>query len=143
MVVSTIPVSVTPTVEFDSDLVRKLSQLGPRYTSYPTADRFTEEFGYRDYLQAVAGLRTRGSRHPLSLYLHIPFCDMVCYYCACNKIITKKRDKAATYLSYLKREIEMQGKLLAGMNQVEQLHIGGGTPTYLSDAQMADLMTLV
>jgi len=143
MVVSTIPVSVTPTVEFDSDLVRKLSQLGPRYTSYPTADRFTEEFGYRDYLQAVAGLRTRGSRHPLSLYLHIPFCDMVCYYCACNKIITKKRDKAATYLSYLKREIEMQGKLLAGMNQVEQLHIGGGTPTYLSDAQMADLMTHV
>src|SRR5437667_6967388 len=139
MVVSTIPVSI-PSVEFDVKLIRKLSQLGPRYTSYPTADRFTEAFGYRDYLQAVAGLRTRGSTNPLSLYLHIPFCDTVCYYCACNKIVTKNRDKAATYLSYLKREIEMQGKLFSGMNQVEQLHLGGGTPTYLTDGQMADLM---
>lgn len=134
-------VSVVPSIEFDANLVRKLSQLGPRYTSYPTADRFTEAFGYRDYLHAVAGLRTRGSRNPLSLYLHIPFCDTVCYYCACNKIVTKNRDKATTYLSYLKREIEMQGKLFAGMNQVEQLHLGGGTPTYLSDEQMGDLMT--
>ena len=72
--------------------------------------------------------------------MHIPFCDTVCYYCACNKIITKNRDKAATYLSYLKREVEMQGQLFAGMNQIEQLHFGGGTPTYLSDLQMADLM---
>ncbi|MFC6519910.1 oxygen-independent coproporphyrinogen III oxidase [Undibacterium arcticum] len=139
MVVSVLPVSV-PSVEFDAKLVGKLSQLGPRYTSYPTADRFTEAFGYRDYLQAVASLRTRGSTNPLSLYLHIPFCDTVCYYCACNKIITKNRDKAATYLVYLKREIEMQGRLFSGMNQVEQLHLGGGTPTYLSDGQMADLM---
>ena len=140
MVVSAIPVSVIPSVEFDAGLIRKLSQLGPRYTSYPTADRFSEAFGYRDYLQAVAGLRTRGSTSPLSLYLHIPFCDTVCYYCACNKIITKNRDKAATYLSYLKREVEMQGRLFAGMNQIEQLHFGGGTPTYLSDEQMGDLM---
>jgi oxygen-independent coproporphyrinogen-3 oxidase len=131
--------SVVPAVEFDVKLIRKLSQLGPRYTSYPTADRFSETFGYRDYLQAVGGLRTRGSRKPLSLYLHIPFCDTVCYYCACNKIVTKNRDKAAIYLGYLKREIEMQGKLFAGMNQVEQLHLGGGTPTYLSDLQMDDL----
>lgn len=140
MVVSTIPVSTIPAAEFDPDLVRKLRQLGPRYTSYPTADRFTEAFGYRDYLQAIASLRTRGSKNALSIYLHIPFCDTVCYYCACNKIITKKREKAAIYLSYLKREIAMQGRLLAGMNQVEQLHLGGGTPTYLSDEQMSDLM---
>jgi oxygen-independent coproporphyrinogen-3 oxidase len=140
MVVSAIPVPESLSVEFDAGLIRKLSQLGPRYTSYPTAERFTEEFGYRDYLQAVAGLRTRGSRNALSLYLHIPFCDAVCYYCACNKIATKDRSKAATYLSYLKREVEMQGQLFAGMNQVEQLHLGGGTPTYLSDAQMSDLM---
>jgi oxygen-independent coproporphyrinogen-3 oxidase len=140
MVVSPIPVSVVPSVEFDAKLIRALNQSGPRYTSYPTADRFTEAFGYRDYLQAVAGLRTRGSRNPLSLYLHIPFCDTVCYYCACNKIVTKNRDKAVTYLSYLKREIDMQGRLFAGMNQVDQLHFGGGTPTYLSDAQMDDLM---
>ena len=133
-------VSVMPSVQFDAALVKKLSQSGPRYTSYPTADRFTEAFGYRDYLQAIAGLRTHGSTSPLSLYLHIPFCDTVCYYCACNKIVTKDRSKASTYLSYLKREVEMQGQLFAGMNSVMQLHLGGGTPTYLSDSQMADLM---
>ncbi|PWF54795.1 oxygen-independent coproporphyrinogen III oxidase [Massilia glaciei] len=125
---------------FDAALIRKLTKAGPRYTSYPTADRFSSEFGYRDYLQAVASLVTRGSCKPLSLYVHIPFCDTVCYYCACNKIVTKKRDKAAVYLSYLKREIEMQGRLFSGMNHVEQLHFGGGTPTYLSDAQMGELM---
>ncbi len=129
-----------PVVEFDADLIARLSRNGPRYTSYPTADRFTESFGYRDFLHAVADLRTRGGGKPLSLYLHIPFCDTVCYYCACNKIVTKNREKAATYLAYLKREVEMQGRLFAGMNEVEQLHFGGGTPTYLSDAQMADLM---
>ncbi|MCC6072255.1 oxygen-independent coproporphyrinogen III oxidase [Massilia sp. GCM10020059] len=143
MNVSAIPVAAVPSVEFDGALIRKLSQSGPRYTSYPTADRFSESFGYRDYLQAVAGLRTRGVAKPLSLYLHIPFCDTVCYYCACNKIVTKNRDKAVTYLSYLKREIEMQGRLFAGMNQVEQLHLGGGTPTYFSDEQMGDLMAHV
>jgi oxygen-independent coproporphyrinogen-3 oxidase len=132
--------SVPPSVQFDAHQVRKLSQTGPRYTSYPTADRFSDAFGYRDYLRAVASLRTRGSGNPLSLYVHIPFCDTVCYYCACNKIVTKNRAKAVTYLSYLKREIEMQGKLFVGMNRVEQLHLGGGTPTYLSDAQMGDLM---
>ncbi len=137
---SAIPVSTVPMVQFDAQLVRKLSKPGPRYTSYPTADRFSGAFGYRDYLQAVAGLRTRGAARPLSLYLHIPFCDTVCYYCACNKIVTKNRDKAAVYLSYLKREIDMQATLFAGSNQVEQLHFGGGTPTYLSDAQMEDLM---
>lgn len=127
-------------VEFDADLIRRLAQSGPRYTSYPTADRFDDGFGYRDYLQAVTQSRSRGGRYPLSLYLHIPFCDTVCYYCGCNKIVTKNREKASTYLGYLKREVEMQGKLFAGVNQLEQLHFGGGTPTYLSDAQMDDLM---
>ena len=132
--------SVVPSVEFDAGLIRKLSQLGPRYTSYPTADRFTDSFGYRDYLQAVAAVRARGGRNPLSVYLHIPFCNTVCYYCGCNKVVTKNRDKAAIYLGYLKREIEMQGQLLVGMNQIEQLHLGGGTPTYFSDEQMTELL---
>jgi oxygen-independent coproporphyrinogen-3 oxidase len=88
----------------------------------------------------VNHLHARGTRQPLSLYVHIPFCDTVCYYCGCNKIVTKNRDKATTYLGYLKRELAMQGKLFAGSNQVEQLHFGGGTPTYLSDEQMSDLM---
>jgi oxygen-independent coproporphyrinogen-3 oxidase len=129
-----------PVVQFDADLISRLSKSGPRYTSYPTADRFSDGFGYRDYLHAVADRRTRGNARPLSLYLHIPFCDTVCYYCACNKIVTKNRDKAATYLAYLKREVEIQGRLFAGMNEVSQLHIGGGTPTYLSDAQMGELI---
>lgn len=129
-----------PSVQFDADIISKLSMSGPRYTSYPTADRFTADFGYGDYLEALAGLTYRGGRRPLSLYLHVPFCDRLCYYCACNKIITKDRSKAATYLGYLKQETAMQGKLFAGMNRVEQLHFGGGTPTYLSDAQMAGLM---
>jgi oxygen-independent coproporphyrinogen-3 oxidase len=131
---------VQSSVDFDGGLISRLSKSGPRYTSYPTADRFSDSFGYRDYLHAVADRRTRGNARPLSLYLHIPFCDTVCYYCACNKIVTKNREKAATYLAYLKREVEMQGALLAGMNEIEQLHFGGGTPTYLSDAQMGELM---
>ncbi len=136
------PISLHPAqqLEFDAGLIQRLSQSGPRYTSYPTADRFTEQFSCRDYLHAVNHLHARGARHPLSLYIHIPFCDTVCYYCGCNKIVTKNRDKATTYLDYLKRELAMQAKLFAGSNQVEQLHFGGGTPTYLSDEQMSDLM---
>jgi oxygen-independent coproporphyrinogen-3 oxidase len=140
MTVSATPTSMTPSVEFDAPLIRKLNQLGPRYTSYPTADRFSGAFGISDYQQAVDSVRAVGDKNPLSLYLHIPFCDTVCYYCGCNKIVTKDRSKAVVYLDYLKREIEMQGKLFAGMNQIEQLHFGGGTPTYLSDRQMDDLM---
>ncbi|MFC4933378.1 oxygen-independent coproporphyrinogen III oxidase [Massilia sp. GCM10023247] len=135
-----LPASFTNSVDFDAELIKRLGKNGPRYTSYPTADRFNERFGYRDYLHAVASVRTRGAARPLSLYLHIPFCDTVCYYCACNKIVTKNREKAATYLGYLKREIAMQGALFAGLNEVEQLHFGGGTPTYLSDEQMDELM---
>jgi len=127
-------------VEFDANLISRLSQSGPRYTSYPTADRFNAGFGYRDYQQAVSHVRSRGGHHPLSLYIHIPFCDTVCYYCGCNKIVTKNKEKAVVYLDYLKKEIAMQGKLFAGINQIEQLHFGGGTPTYLSDEQMQDLM---
>src|SRR4051812_17414867 len=114
MTVSHVPLSRLPSVEFDASLIRRLDKSGPRYTSYPTADRFSGSFGYGDYLQNVAGLRARGTGHPMSLYIHIPFCQSICYYCACNKIITKDRSKAATYLTYLKREIEMQGKLFAG-----------------------------
>jgi oxygen-independent coproporphyrinogen-3 oxidase len=125
---------------FDAGLIARLNQAGPRYTSYPTADRFSADFGFGNFLEALAALRMRGARRPLSLYIHIPFCDSICYYCACNKVVTRDRSRAQTYLGYLKQEITMQGKLFAGMNRVEQLHVGGGTPTYLSDRQMAELM---
>ena len=130
---------VFPAAQFDGALLARLGKSGPRYTSYPTADRFGADFGAGDYLAAVAARRQRGGR-PLSLYVHIPFCDTVCYYCACNKIVTRKHERAATYLDYLKREITMQSQLFAGMNEVEQLHFGGGTPTFLLDAEMDDLM---
>jgi oxygen-independent coproporphyrinogen-3 oxidase len=140
MKVTVLPGATAPSALLEADLIRRLGQSGPRYTSYPTADRFDDAFGYRDYLLAIASMKTRGMRNPLSLYLHIPFCDSDCYFCTCNKIVTKNRSKAVTYLRYLKQEIDMQGRLLAGMNQVEQLHLGGGTPTYLSHAQMGDLL---
>lgn len=127
-------------VVFDATLISRLTQSGPRYTSYPTADRFTGDFNARDYQQAVTHMRARGGHHPLSLYVHIPFCDTVCYYCGCNKIVTRNKEKASTYLEYLKKEIAMQSKLFADSNHIEQLHFGGGTPTYLSDEQMQDLM---
>jgi oxygen-independent coproporphyrinogen-3 oxidase len=124
-------------VQFDADLIARLSQQGPRYTSYPTADRFRAGFGAADYAAVVA---RRDRSLPLSLYLHIPFCESLCYYCACNKIITRERSKAAVYLDYLKREIDLQAALLGAAQPVEQLHLGGGTPTYLSDEQMGELL---
>ena len=127
-------------VEFDATLINRLSQSGPRYTSYPTADRFSPNFSYRDYQHAVSHVRARGGHHPLSLYVHIPFCDTVCYYCGCNKIVTRNKDKARVYLDYLKKEIALQSKLFDALTSIEQLHFGGGTPTYLSDDQMQDLM---
>jgi len=127
-------------IPFDAPLLRKLGRPGPRYTSYPTADRFQPAFGERDYLAAVAERRLRRAGQPLSLYVHIPFCASICYYCACNKVVTQDATKAALYLDYLKREITMQARFFGGMHRVDQLHLGGGTPTYFTDAQMADLM---
>ena len=127
-------------MQLDPILIGKLGVSGPRYTSYPTADRFHADFGYAQFLEALAARRLRGGGGPLSLYVHVPFCQSLCYYCACNKIITKDRSKAAVYLEYLKQEADMQAALFAGMSRVEQLHFGGGTPTYLSDAQMGELL---
>ncbi len=127
-------------LEVDLDLIRRLDRNGPRYTSYPTADRFVEAFG-ADAYRTWAGKRNLGPvSRPLSLYVHIPFCNTVCFYCACNKIVTRKAAKAATYLNYLEREIRLQGELFRDEPRVEQLHWGGGTPTYLSHGQMCELM---
>jgi oxygen-independent coproporphyrinogen-3 oxidase len=126
-----------PTTEFDADLIARMSGRGPRYTSYPTADRFGAAFTAGDL--AVAAASGQAGR-PLSLYVHVPFCESLCYYCACNKIITRDHAKAVRYLDYLKREIDMAAPLFAGAGLVEQLHFGGGTPTYLTDGQMGDLL---
>ncbi len=123
---------------FDLPLINKYDQAGPRYTSYPTAPQFHEDFGEAEY-RATAQQSNRSGR-PLSLYFHIPFCDTVCFYCACNKIATKDRSMAVGYLDRLHREIAMQGELFDRGRRVEQLHWGGGTPTFLSREQMRELM---
>ncbi|KPV41386.1 coproporphyrinogen III oxidase [Thiohalorhabdus denitrificans] len=127
-------------VEFALDLIRKYDKSGPRYTSYPTAPQFHEDFGPEAYEEVARATNAEAPKRPLSLYFHIPFCDTLCFYCACNKIATKDRSKAVTYLDYLFKEIELQGALFDGDRPVDQLHWGGGTPTFLNPDQMRALM---
>ncbi|MGR9115060.1 MAG: oxygen-independent coproporphyrinogen III oxidase [Gammaproteobacteria bacterium] len=125
-------------LKFDLDLINRYDMAGPRYTSYPTALELHEGFGIHEYQKHIDLSNARGG--PLSLYFHIPFCDTVCFYCACNKIITKNRKHAEPYLNNLYREITMQGELFDRTRVVDQLHWGGGTPTFLSYSQMQGLM---
>ncbi|MFM7000638.1 MAG: oxygen-independent coproporphyrinogen III oxidase [Limnohabitans sp.] len=127
------------------DLLTRFDVPGPRYTSYPTADRFVEAFGEADYLQALDQRKNSalGKATPLSLYVHIPFCESLCYYCACNKIITKHKDRAENYLRYLTREVELHTAHLGAGQSVSQLHLGGGTPTFLSDDELRELMHML
>ena len=128
----------------DDGLLRRFDVPGPRYTSYPTADRFVEAFGEADYALALQQRRSGGSLAlPLSIYVHIPFCESLCYYCACNKVITKHHSKSAEYLRYLTRELEMQAQHLGQGHAVSQMHLGGGTPTFMNDEELADLMAMV
>ncbi len=127
-------------LEVDLELIRRLDKNGPRYTSYPTADRFVEAFNAESYRNWVAKREIGGINRPLSLYVHIPFCNTLCFYCACNKVITKDRSRAEDYVRYLIKELAMQAALLGDGQRVEQLHWGGGTPTFLSDDLMRELM---
>ncbi|MFT5707822.1 MAG: oxygen-independent coproporphyrinogen-3 oxidase, partial [Oceanospirillaceae bacterium] len=128
------------TVTFDLDLIKRYDKAGPRYTSYPTAVEFDETFTADSYRQQIALSNQRGG--PLSLYFHLPFCDTVCFYCACNKIVTKNRKHAEPYLVNLHKEIALQAALFDSNRIVEQLHWGGGTPTFLSHDQMRELMAV-
>ncbi|QPC30248.1 oxygen-independent coproporphyrinogen III oxidase [Caldimonas thermodepolymerans] len=127
------------------EMLARFDVPGPRYTSYPTADRFVEAFTAEQYRQALeqrasAAGAVGGRRAPLSLYVHVPFCESVCYYCACNKVITKHHERAAEYLDALEREIELHTQVLGTGQSVSQLHFGGGSPTFLSDAELERLM---
>ena len=130
--------AVDQRIDFDLDLIRRYDQSGPRYTSYPTAVEFHDGFGPAEYQAACA--RSNQAGRPLSLYFHIPFCDTVCFYCACNKVATKDRTLAQPYLDRVYRELEMQSGLFDNSRRVEQLHWGGGTPTFISQDQMQALM---
>ncbi|MDR2926565.1 MAG: coproporphyrinogen III oxidase, partial [Azoarcus sp.] len=128
---------------FNPELIRRFDINGPRYTSYPTADRFVETFDAHALSAWLGKRETDGAGKPLSLYFHIPFCNTICYYCACNKIITKDHGLSAKYLDYLDRERALQSDLLGGSRQVTQLHLGGGTPTFLSHEEFHRLMASV
>jgi oxygen-independent coproporphyrinogen-3 oxidase len=143
--VKPLPAAPQPPTLTDA-LLRLLSEPGPRYTSYPTADRFVEAFGPD---QARLALRQRGSGAvaggvpPLSLYVHVPFCESVCYYCACNKIVTRQHSRAAPFLDLLEREMYLALAEMGPAQPVVQLHLGGGSPTFLSDAELERLMLAI
>jgi oxygen-independent coproporphyrinogen-3 oxidase len=132
------PRQVVPT-----ELLQRFDVVGPRYTSYPTADRFVEAFDADTYRAWVAKRHLGPLSRPLSLYVHLPFCGSICYYCACNKVVTRSHGRSAKYVRYLAREIGMQSELLESGRDVVQMHWGGGTPTFLSHAELAEMMDVV
>ena len=135
-----------PELGISSDLLARFDVPGPRYTSYPTADRFVEAYTEAHYAQALeqraqlSGVVGGGRTAPLSVYVHVPFCESVCYYCACNKVITRHHERATEYLDVLEREIDLHVGVLGVGQSVSQLHLGGGSPTFLSDAELERLM---
>ena len=123
---------------WDSDIIQRYGGPGPRYTSYPPATQFHEEVSEADYWNAVS--EGNLARRPLSLYVHVPFCGSVCYYCACNRIITGNQARADEYLPVLKREIHHKAAAVDAQRPVMQMHWGGGTPTFLTDGQITELV---
>ena len=122
------------------DLLRQFDTPGPRYTSYPTADRFAGNFGHAEAMHALETLEPGRSAAPLSVYVHIPFCESLCYYCGCNKIITRHHERAGEYLDALETELALVVEPLGTGRPVSQLHFGGGSPTFLSDAELTRVM---
>ncbi len=131
------------TLDFDQDLIKKYDKSGPRYTSYPTAPQFTPEYNEETLKKSIQRSNTEMIPKALSLYVHIPYCDTICYYCACNKIITKDHSVTEGYLSLLSKEMQMLSPLFDKDRELDQLHLGGGTPTFLSDQEMITLMGLI
>jgi oxygen-independent coproporphyrinogen-3 oxidase len=132
-------------IEVSIDMLTRFDIAGPRYTSYPTADRFVEAFGAGDYQRALEQRQSDplSPRQSLSIYVHLPFCASLCYYCACNKIITRQHSRVTSYLDYLEKEIALTTAVLGKGLPVTQLHLGGGTPTFLTDDELARLMTML
>ncbi|MEZ9042229.1 MULTISPECIES: oxygen-independent coproporphyrinogen III oxidase [Vibrio] len=132
------PVTTNQQIVWDQEILNKYNYSGPRYTSYPTALEFHEAFTVADYDMAC----TQYPERPLSLYVHIPFCHKLCYYCGCNKVITRHSHKADEYLDVIEHEIRQRASLLNG-REVTQLHFGGGTPTFLTKTQITRLMSIL
>jgi len=124
----------------DPVLIRTHDVSGPRYTSYPTADRFVEAFGETELRQWLAKRNIGGISQPLSVYVHLPFCESICYYCGCNKVVTRDHSRAGKYIRYLERELALVAPLLGDDARIRHLHWGGGTPNFLAGEEMAALM---
>jgi oxygen-independent coproporphyrinogen-3 oxidase len=140
----------TPTTSLNSvmlgvstEMLQKFDVSGPRYTSYPTADRFVEAFTEDAYKLTLEQRRVGAMALPLSIYVHIPFCESLCFFCACNKIVTKHHERSAEYLGYLNREIDLHIEHLGAGQTISQLHLGGGSPTFFSDAELTELMSML
>jgi len=123
-----------------TELLQQYDVPGPRYTSYPTADRFVEAFNETTYIETLKLRKASRSGLPISLYVHIPFCESLCFFCACNKIVTKNHERSAAYLHYLFKEIDLHLPYLGKKPQVSQLHLGGGSPTFFTDNELTQLM---
>ena len=124
----------------EMDLLRKFDVPAPRYTSYPTADRFNASFGAEDYRKALAGRADAKEPSDLSLYVHVPFCNDVCFYCGCNKIVTRDHSRSAEYIEMIGREADLVKEAVTGSTELEQLHFGGGTPTFLTNDELTLMM---
>ena len=133
----------TPMIEPDPALIRQFDAPGPRYTSYPTADRFVEAFDAAAHAAWLEKRAIGGFARSLSLYVHLPFCASLCYFCACNKVITKDRSRTRQYLQHLERELALQAVHLSGSRRITQMHWGGGTPTFFADDELRALMGLL
>ena len=132
-----------PDIELSEALIRRFDTLGPRYTSYPTADRFTTTFSEQAYRDHLAQRDGKPGNPPLSLYVHLPFCESLCYFCACNKIITKEHGRVAEYLRYLDKEMALVAAQIGPDRKAVQLHLGGGTPTFFSADELSQLMAML
>jgi len=123
----------------DLNYLIKYDRPGPRYTSYPTAPHFSEDFTHEKYLDSIIISNKVTPLSDLSLYFHIPFCEKLCYFCGCNMVITHNRDRIRTYLDYIEKELDLVTKYINKNRKVEQLHWGGGTPTYLTPDEISRL----
>lgn len=129
---------ITQHIEWDKNLINRYDLAGPRYTSYPTAPQFQDSFAETTLLKAIA--RSNLGQRPLSLYFHIPFCDSLCYYCGCNKIVTNNKSRSLPYIQRMIQELALYADVFDNQRIVKQLHWGGGTPTFISDEEMSLLM---
>lgn len=135
--------SPLPDIELSEELIRKFDTLGPRYTSYPTADRFNTGFTEQSCLAHLVQRANKSGNPPLSIYVHLPFCESLCYFCACNKIITKEHGRVAEYLRYLDKEMALVAARIGPDRKAVQLHLGGGTPTFFTADELGQLMAML